>query len=60
MLAFLSAWLAGLGLRSPWAMRRGFYALCVWYGAQRFAWEFLKPFRLSSGRSTCSTCCAGR
>ena len=44
MLAFLSAWLAGLGLRSPWAMRRGFYALCVWYGAQRFAWEFLKPY----------------
>jgi phosphatidylglycerol---prolipoprotein diacylglyceryl transferase len=44
MLAFLAVWLRGLQRRSPWALRRGFYALCVWYGLQRFAWEFLKPY----------------
>ncbi len=44
MTAFLLAWLAWLATRAPWAMRRGFYALCVAYGLQRFAWEFLKPY----------------
>jgi hypothetical protein len=44
MAAFLAAFVAGLAVRAPWAMRRGFYALCIWYGAQRFAWEFLKPY----------------
>jgi phosphatidylglycerol---prolipoprotein diacylglyceryl transferase len=44
MAVFLAAYLTGLARRSPWAMRRGFYAMCVWYGLQRFAWEFLKPY----------------
>lgn len=44
MAGFLIVWLWGLALRAPWAMRRGFYVLCVWYGLQRFAWEFLKPY----------------
>ena len=44
MVAFLAAYLAGLAFRTPWAMRRGFYALAIWYGTQRFAWEFLKPY----------------
>ncbi|HZZ87257.1 MAG TPA: prolipoprotein diacylglyceryl transferase family protein [Caulobacteraceae bacterium] len=44
MAAFLATYLAGLAVRAPWAMRRGFYALCIWYGLQRFAWEFLKPY----------------
>jgi hypothetical protein len=44
MAAFLGAYLLGLTQRRPWAVRRGFYALCIWYGAQRFAWEFLKPY----------------
>ncbi len=44
MALFLAAWLAGLAVRAPWAMRRGFYVLCIVYGAQRFAWEFLKPY----------------
>ena len=30
-------------------MRRGFYAMCMWYGATRFAWEFLKPYPLLVG-----------
>jgi hypothetical protein len=44
MALFLAAYLGGLARRAPWAMRRGFYALCLWYGLTRFAWEFLKPY----------------
>lgn len=44
MALFLAAYLEGLGRRRAWAMRRGFYALCIWYGATRFGWEFLKPY----------------
>ncbi|MDB5437943.1 MAG: prolipoprotein diacylglyceryl transferase [Caulobacteraceae bacterium] len=44
MAGFLAVYLLGLARRAPWAMERGFYALCVWYGLQRFAWEFLKPY----------------
>lgn len=44
MALFLAAYLAGLAIRAPWALRRGFYVMCGWYGAQRFAWEFLKPY----------------
>jgi hypothetical protein len=44
MTAFLALYVAGLAVSAPWAMRRGFYALCIWYGLQRFAWEFLKPY----------------
>jgi hypothetical protein len=49
MLTFLGLYLAGLARRSPWAMRRSFYALCIWYGAQRFVWEFLKPYPTLAG-----------
>jgi phosphatidylglycerol---prolipoprotein diacylglyceryl transferase len=44
MAVFLALYLEGLARRRTWAMRWGFYALCAWYGAQRFAWEFLKPY----------------
>ncbi len=44
MALFLAVYLAALAKRAPWAMRRAFYALCLWYGAQRFVWEFLKPY----------------
>jgi hypothetical protein len=44
MAAFLAVYLVGLQRRAGWAMRRGFYALCGWYGLQRFVWEFLKPY----------------
>ena len=50
MAAFLAVYLIGLQRRAPWAMRRGFYVLVAWYGAQRFVWEFLKPYpRLFGG-----------
>jgi uncharacterized membrane protein YeaQ/YmgE (transglycosylase-associated protein family) len=44
MAAFLVVYLIGLERRQAWAMRRGFYVMCAWYGAQRFCWEFLKPY----------------
>jgi phosphatidylglycerol:prolipoprotein diacylglycerol transferase len=36
--------LAGLWRRSPWFMAFAFYAVVFVYAAQRFAWEFLKPY----------------
>jgi len=44
MAAFLALYLEGLARRRAWALRRGFYALCLWYGLTRFGWEFLKPY----------------
>ncbi len=44
MLAFLLVYIAGLKVRADWAMRRGFWVMVAWYGAQRFVWEFLKPY----------------
>jgi uncharacterized membrane protein YeaQ/YmgE (transglycosylase-associated protein family) len=44
MALFLAVYLLALARRRPWAMRRGFYVMCIWYGVQRFAWEFLKPY----------------
>jgi len=44
MAVFLGAYLLGLRGRQAWAMRRCFYVICMWYGAQRFLWEFLKPY----------------
>lgn len=60
MALFLLAWLAGLAARAPWAMRRGFYVLCMAYGAQRFLWEFLKPYpRLVGPFNVFHLLCAG-
>jgi phosphatidylglycerol---prolipoprotein diacylglyceryl transferase len=44
MTAFLAAALVLIGRRSPWFARNGFYALALFYAAQRFIWEFLKPY----------------
>jgi hypothetical protein len=44
MALFLAVYLLGLRARADWALRRGFYVMCGWYGAQRFGWEFLKPY----------------
>ncbi|NEX92015.1 prolipoprotein diacylglyceryl transferase family protein [Caulobacter sp. 17J65-9] len=49
MALFLAVYLAGLNARAPWALKRGFYVLCAWYGLQRFAWEFLKPYPSVAG-----------
>jgi len=44
MALFLAVYLLGLHARADWALRRGFYVMCGLYGAQRFVWEFLKPY----------------
>lgn len=44
MALFFVAFVLGLRVRADWAMRNGFYWLAIVYGAQRFAWEFLKPY----------------
>jgi uncharacterized membrane protein YeaQ/YmgE (transglycosylase-associated protein family) len=44
MAAFLALYLVGLQAHADWAMRRGFYVMCAYYGVQRFLWEFLKPY----------------
>jgi prolipoprotein diacylglyceryltransferase len=60
MALFLAVYLAGLARRAPWAMRRGFYVMCFWYGLQRFGWEFLKPYpRLIGPFNLFHLLCAG-
>lgn len=49
MAAFLGLAVALIARRQPWFMRHGFYALAGFYGAQRFAWEFLKPYAAVAG-----------
>lgn len=44
MTVFLTIYLLGLSRGREWALRRGFYVMCFWYGGQRFVWEFLKPY----------------
>jgi len=44
MVVFLAFYLHGLSSRRDWAMKYGFYAMAITYGAQRFVWEFLKPY----------------
>ncbi len=44
MLLFLIAYLVSLAGRRDWAMKYGFYAMAIAYGAERFFWEFLKPY----------------
>jgi phosphatidylglycerol:prolipoprotein diacylglycerol transferase len=44
MLAFLAFYLAALGRRAAWTRTRAFYWFVLWYAAQRFCWEFLKPY----------------
>ena len=44
MAVFLVVYLTALARRADWAMKRGFYVAVACYGAQRFCWEFLKPY----------------
>ncbi|MFN7812334.1 MAG: prolipoprotein diacylglyceryl transferase family protein [Planctomycetia bacterium] len=44
MAAFLAYALAMLARRDPYFMRNGFFLLVLWYAAQRFCWEFCKPY----------------
>jgi prolipoprotein diacylglyceryltransferase len=44
MVAFLIVFLRQIERRSEFVLRNGFYLFVAWYAAQRFAWEFLKPY----------------
>jgi phosphatidylglycerol:prolipoprotein diacylglycerol transferase len=44
MLAFLALYLIALRRRAAWTRDRGFYLFVLCYAAQRFLWEFLKPY----------------
>jgi phosphatidylglycerol---prolipoprotein diacylglyceryl transferase len=44
MAAFLAIALVLIGRRNTYFMRNGFYLLVATYAAQRFLWEFLKPY----------------
>jgi prolipoprotein diacylglyceryltransferase len=44
MLAFLAVYLAALARRAAWTRGRAFYLFILFYAAQRFVWEFLKPY----------------
>ena len=44
MLAFFAFYLAALRRRSAWTRTRAFYWFVGWYAAQRFVWEFFKPY----------------
>jgi prolipoprotein diacylglyceryltransferase len=44
MLAFLAVYLREIARANPFVLRQGFYLFVGWYGAQRFVWEFLKPY----------------
>lgn len=44
MLGFLAFYLAALRRRASWTRDRAFYLFVLFYAAQRFCWEFLKPY----------------
>ncbi len=44
MLVFLVIYLGGIARGAPLFLRDGFYLFVAYYGAQRFLWEFLKPY----------------
>ena len=44
MLAFLAVYLIALRRRAAWTTTRAFYWFVAWYAAQRFVWEYFKPY----------------
>lgn len=40
---------AALERKSAWFLRNGFYLFALYYGTQRFIWEFLKPYHTLAG-----------
>ena len=49
MASFLVVALVLLARRSPFFMAQGFYLFIFFYAAQRFLWEFLKPYAAIAG-----------
>jgi phosphatidylglycerol---prolipoprotein diacylglyceryl transferase len=44
MAAFAVFYVVAVRLRDPFVIANGFYLAAGFYGAQRFAWEFVKPY----------------
>jgi phosphatidylglycerol---prolipoprotein diacylglyceryl transferase len=44
MLVFLAVYLVALARRAAWTRGRAFYVFVFFYAAQRFVWEFFKPY----------------
>ena len=44
MFAFLAVYLVALARRAAWTRGRAFYLFVLFYAAQRFVWEFFKPY----------------
>ncbi len=44
MAAFAIFYLIAVRRRDAFVIENGFYLAVGWYGAQRFAWEFIKPY----------------
>ena len=44
MAGFAAVYVGAVRLRDPFVIANGFYLAAGFYGAQRFAWEFLKPY----------------
>ena len=49
MAAMAVVLLVKLRARDPFWLANGFYIVVGWYGLQRFAWEFLKPYATVTG-----------
>jgi phosphatidylglycerol---prolipoprotein diacylglyceryl transferase len=49
MAAMLVLLLWRLKKRDPFWLTNGFYIVVGWYGLQRFAWEFVKPYAILAG-----------
>lgn len=47
--AFAAGFVWLLERRREFAIRRGFYLFALYYGAQRFLWEFFKPYATVAG-----------
>ncbi len=44
MFAFLAVYLTAFARGAAWPLRRGFHVMIIVYAAQRFVWEFFKPY----------------
>ncbi|WP_158221848.1 prolipoprotein diacylglyceryl transferase family protein [Actibacterium pelagium] len=49
MAVFLVGAVIALAVRSPFFLKNGFYLMVGFYAAQRFIWEFLKPYTSIAG-----------
>jgi len=44
MVSFLAVYLVEISRHNPFVLRQGFYLFVGFYAAQRFVWEFFKPY----------------